>query len=104
MNVIVHTGDESFNDLISSRIFPNLLGLNACFISQVEDAQVVITIPELLSDCCKDQLIILLTDDINYLTENDQVADIAPVPISNQDFEKIEWKLIRILDSLQDDA
>lgn len=61
-------------------------------------ADLIITSPELLYLYAGTD-ILLLSDDFNLFNENDNVVEIAPIPLSDNDYQRLSWKLINVFDN-----
>lgn len=100
--VSIQTGRKDCNKKIARLLTPVLSSLDTTFTNKVDkNVQIVVCTPEQLS-LYSDKLVVILSDDINYLHENDNVVSITPIPLTDADFQRLEWKLIGVVDNLAD--
>lgn len=101
-NIVIDSGNQEIDDKLAARLFTKLFGLDVVFIDDSDYAHVVITTPSFMS-LYADVPLVVLTDDINIYQDNTNVMDIAPFPVTSDDYDRLEFRLIRILDRFKDD-
>jgi len=98
MEIYVHTGRKSFSNKIANYLAPRT---GYTFVSEAKQATVVVCSPDYVKTF-QDNLMLVLSDDINIMIENDTVIDVVPIPLTDDDYVRLEWKLAKIVDDLQD--
>lgn len=99
--VSIYTGRTSFNEKISQAIKFNLESFDSELGEEALGADVVVCLPEYIKLFPKANILVL-SDDMDIVVENDNIIDLTPIPVSEDDYSRLEWKLIRILDSMTD--
>jgi len=102
IKVVIHTGNHEFDEVLTDRLSLSTKPFDAEIVDFSDEADIVVCLPDLIH-LFSAKILLVLTDDVNYLLENDHVLDIAPVPVTENDFLRLEWKFVRVLDFFSDD-
>lgn len=101
LSVLIRTGSQVFDDRIVSFLRPSLTRLEVSFEEDVKVATIVVCLPEQISLYDK-KFMVVLSDDLNLLVEHDNIVEIVPVPVVEDDFRRLEWKLVFLIDLILD--
>ena len=98
IRVLVHTGSEDADALIIDKLQP-LLGSSGVEFSELL-YDVVITLPEYILRF-NDTPALVLTDDMDIIQTHANALDYTPIPISEDDYLRIEFRLLGIIHTLR---
>ena len=97
------TGRTEFNRDIGQALEGTLKGFAIDVVESSKEADIVICIPEFIKTF-QDSIVIALTDSSKSLMEEDCVVEYTPFPITEDDLQRLEWRLITVAQNIRDDA
>ena len=100
MYLYIFTGREEFNEDIAKRLQKTLEEFNLEVTEDPSLAELVITTPEY----CRifhGVPILVLTDSIDSFLEVENAIEWTPIPITDDDFLRLEFRLIGVTDTIR---
>ena len=102
LKVFVDTGDLVFDAKITKYLTSIIIGFGAVVTEDPIDADIIITTPDFIKSY-SGYMILLLTDNIEYMKSDDDVVEFTPVPITSDDYSRLEFRLLSLLSRVREE-
>ena len=100
LNVMFFTGRTEFNQEIGQALEGTLKGFAVDVVQTSEEADIVVCTPDFIRTF-QDNIVMVLSDSSEFLDENDCVVEYTPFPITDDDLERLNWRLISIAQNMR---
>ena len=102
LTIAFFTGRTEVNKRIGNVLSAVLKGFAIDVVDAVDDVDILVCTPEFISNF-QDKIVLALTDSADHLTEHDCVVEYTPFPITEDDYERLEWRIITVAQNLRYD-
>ena len=96
------TGRTEFNREIGQALEGLLKGFAIDIVEVSDEADIVVCTPDFINTF-QEAVVIVLTDSSEFLEENDCVVEYTPFPITDDDLERLNWRLTAVAQNMRFD-